>query len=169
MCMKNLNATILTCVDASAKREDQGGLTYSDVFDFVVATKQTQDGYVLIDSFDVIINMLAVFNEHPSNDERIKVIECGDEYDCKICISYEGCELIDIGVFSFKADDALNKSFTNQTFFDSTRKVRVNDLELPKGIKKFDLVLLIKNKKAAANEKWVLQTIKRLQVFDKVN
>lgn len=166
MCMKNLNATILTCVDASSKRDEQGGLSYNDVFDFVVANNQTQNGNIFIDSFDVIINMLAVFNETPSNNSTIKIIEYGKEYECKICISIEGQELIDIGVFSFKADDSLNRSFNNQTFFDSTRKVRLNGFELPKDATKFDLVLLIKNKNA--NEKWVLQTIKRLQVRNNI-
>ena len=170
MCMKNLNATIITCADVPSNKDEHGLITYKGVFDFIVPQKHTDGDTLCIDAFDVIINMSAIFdgNQKQENNCIGKEVQKDEEYICALCAnSDESSEMITLGVFPFKAAHT-KPIMNNRSFFDATFKLRTKPFDVSANTPQLDLMLLIKNNQQP-DGKWTVQTIKRLFINRKAD
>ncbi len=158
MCMRNLNATILTCVEAN-KNSTNGALTYNNVFD-VIVPKEDVNGKIYISEIDIVIDLTAVFDE--KNDGVY--IQKGQQYDCRLAVTFDGNNFKGIGDFNLNTDASKLSQCGNRSFCNASFLMKDQTFEVPENATYCDLVVLIKHPPKSETGKWILQTIKRLYI-----
>ena len=158
MCMRNLNATILTCVDAKRNSKNSNVLTYSDVFDVIVP--EEIDGKFYVSNIDIVINMVAMFDDKNEG----YTFERNKTYNCMLAVTHDGNKFKGFGQFDFFVDSEKLSSCGQRDFYNTTFLVENQMIEIPENATQCDLVLLIKYPPEDDNGKWIIQTIKRLYI-----
>lgn len=156
MCMRNLNATILTCVDAN-KNSINNALTYNNVFD-VIVPKEDVGGKIYISEIDIVIDLTAIFDE--KNDDVY--IQKDQQYECRLAVTFDGNNFKGMGDFSLNTDSSKLSHCGNRAFCNATFLMKDQTFEVPENATYCDLVMLIKHPPKPETGKWILQTIKRL-------
>lgn len=158
MCMRNLNATILTCVDAN-KNSTNNALTYNNVFD-VIVPKEDVGGKIYISEIDIVIDLTAIFDE--KNDGVY--IQKDQQYECMLAVTFDGNKFKGIGDFCLNTDSSKLSQCGNRAFCNTTFLMKNQTFEVPENATYCDLVVLIKHPPESETGKWILQTIKRLYI-----
>ncbi len=157
MCMRNLNATILTCVEAK-RYSANSPLTYNDVFDVIVPKDAGEKLYV--SAIDIVVDLCAVFDE---KDEGV-YIKKNQVYDCRVAVTFDGINFKGLGDFTLNTESSKLSKCGERYFCNATALVKEQSFEIPETATYCDLVLLIKHPPKSDTAKWVLQTIKRLYI-----
>ncbi len=162
MCMKNLNATILTCVEAKVNTTRNNAFTYNDVFDIIIP--KDMNGKLYVSEIDIIIEMTAILDESNKEDDGNRYIKEDTEYNCRLAVTFDGETFMGIGGFTFRADKSKLSKCGNRYFYNSSFLVDNQTFEIPENVAQCDLALLIKYPPNSDSGKWVLQTLKRLHI-----
>lgn len=158
MCMRNLNATILTCIDAKRSSPNSNTLTYNNVFDIIVP--KDVGGKLCVSEIDIVVDLLAIFDENREG----RYIEKDTRYECMLAVTFDGIKYNGIGEFDFCTESSKLSKCGDRSFYSSTLVVREQSFDVPENATQCDLVLLIKHPPEPEKGKWVLQTIKRLHI-----
>lgn len=158
MCMKNLNATILTCVDATKNSTNSGALTYNSVFDIIKPTEV--GGKLYLSEFDIIVDLCAVFDENNEDKYILK----NQIYDCRLTVTFDGIDFKGICDFLFNTELSKLSKCGERLFCNATLFAKNQSFVIPENATYCDLVLLIKHPPQSETGKWVLQTIKRIYI-----
>ena len=156
MCMKNLNANILTCADAK-KSSTNNMLTYSDIFD-VIVPEIDFDNSLYISNIDIVVDLIAVF----SDKEEDAAILMNKEYECLLATTFDGNKFTGIGKFKFSVDEDELLACGARKFLNKTILFNNQRINLRENASYCDLVLLIKYPPETDEAKWIFQTAKRL-------
>ena len=155
MCMKNMNASIFTCVDTQAYTN--GVQSFIGIYDTIVPKKQGDK--FGIENFNVIVELNIIFSKIASKNEFL----LDKDYDFKVRLTHIDTSLgTDIHEFSLRL---TSKDLTTwcKDFYEATHTIRVPYLYLPKGMGNYALKLLVKEKDST-EDVWTVQTIKKLIV-----
>ena len=158
MCMRNLNATITTCVDAKRNSANSNVLTYNNVFDVIVPKDIGGKTHVL--NIDIIVDISAVFDENKEG----RFIQKDQEYDCRLAVTFDGVNFKGIGDFPLVTESSKLSACGNRSFCNITLLLKEQNIEIPESAMYCDLVLLVKYPPKEESGKWILQTIKRLYI-----
>lgn len=159
MCMKNLNATILTCVEAKRNSASSNALTYDSVFDIIIP--KDIDGKMCVSGIDIVVDLSAIFDDKQNTDIYI---EKDKDYNCRLAVTFDGEKFKGICDFTFSTSSSRLSKCGDRSFCNVTLLVNGQSFEIPDNANSCDLVLLIKHPPQSDNGKWILQTIRRLYI-----
>ena len=154
MCMKNVNATIFTCVETQGYTK--GVQSLIGLYDSIIPKRQEEDKFYL-ENLNVVLDFNIIFSKDESKNEFV----LGKSYDFKVRLTHvdSGCG-VDLHKFTLSLnEDDLTKWCRD--FYESTHTIQVPYIFLPKGLGRYALKLLVKEKDDADRD-WTVQTIKKL-------